>query len=226
MFTKLLIASVLVLALLGLVACGQSPETTNTTVGAGPVTSATVPGSSTTIPVTTSTSELEPLEPIVVPTLPEVIPDYTDVDPATGLHMTGTPQVIDLADYRLKVSGMVTQELSLAYDDLRRMPKMTATPTLVCPGFFEDTTTWSGVSLHEILEIAGVQPDAKRIILTAADGYGTSLSLEEALKPVNFLAYEWMGQPLPVLHGFPLRAVFPDRYGSYWVKWLVEIEVA
>jgi DMSO/TMAO reductase YedYZ molybdopterin-dependent catalytic subunit len=225
MFTKLLIASVLVLALLGLVACGQSPETTDTTVGAGPVTSATVPGSSTTVP-TTSTSELEPLEPIVVPTLPEVIPDYTDVDPATGLHMTGTPQVIDLADYRLKVSGMVTQELSLAYDDLRRMPKMTATPTLVCPGFFEDTTTWSGVPLYEILEMAGVQPDAKRITLTAADGYGTSLSLEEALKPANFLAYEWMGQPLPVLHGFPLRAVFPDRYGSYWVKWLVEIEVA
>ena len=58
-----------------------------------------------------------------------------------------------------------------------------------------------------------------------AKSYSTSLSLDEALKPENFLAYEWMGQPLPVLHGFPLRAVIPGEYGSVWVKWLLEIVV-
>jgi DMSO/TMAO reductase YedYZ molybdopterin-dependent catalytic subunit len=34
-----------------------------------------------------------------------------------------------------------------------------------------------------------------------------------------------MGQTLPVLQGFPLRAVFPAKYGSFWTKWLVKIEV-
>ena len=38
-----------------------------------------------------------------------------------------------------------------------------------------------------------------------------------------FLAYEWAGEPLPVVHGFPVRAVFPESGGSFWVKWLVEI---
>ena len=61
--------------------------------------------------------------------------------------------------------------------------------------------------------------------MKAADGYSITLSLDEALKPENFLAYEWMGQPLPVLHGFPVRAVIPGRDGNAWVKWLLEIVV-
>jgi sulfite oxidase len=44
-------------------------------------------------------------------------------------------------------------------------------------------------------------------------------------KAANFLAYEMNGQPLPVLHGFPLRAVFPGVVGNKWVKWLLEIRV-
>ena len=96
-----------------------------------------------------------------MPTLPAEIPAYTAVDPATGLHMTGTPKVIDLASYRLKVDGKVAHPLSLSYDELRLLPKMTATPTLVCEGYFADTTTWSGVPLKTILEMAGVQPDAE-----------------------------------------------------------------
>jgi DMSO/TMAO reductase YedYZ molybdopterin-dependent catalytic subunit len=162
---------------------------------------------------------------IVVPTLPAEIPGYTEVDPATGLHMTGTPKVVDLPSYRLKVEGKVARPLSLSYDDLHRLPKVTATPTLICPGFFTDITTWSGVSLATILEMAGVQPDAERITMKAADGYTASLDLDEALKPENLLAYEWMDQPLPVLHGFPLRAVIPGQEGNRWVKWLLEIVV-
>jgi sulfite dehydrogenase (cytochrome) subunit A len=139
--------------------------------------------------------------------------------------LTGTPKVIDLASYRLKVDGKVTRLLSLSYDELRLLPKVTATSTLVCPGFFVDTAAWSSVPLKTILEMAGVQPCAKQIIMKAADDYSAVLSLDEALKPENFLAYEWMGQPLPVLHGFPLRAVIPGQPGNCWVKWLLEIVV-
>jgi DMSO/TMAO reductase YedYZ molybdopterin-dependent catalytic subunit len=177
--------------------------------------------------ITTSTPTSPPgdLQPIVVPTLPDKIPGYTELDPATGLHMTGIPKVIDLAGYRLTVDGKVDHQLSLSYDDLRRLPKVTATPDLVCEGFFVDTTTWSGAPLKTILEMAGVQPDAERIIMKAADGYSAGLTLDEAFMPENFLAYEWMGQPVPVLHGFPLRAVIPGQNGNRWVKWLLEIVV-
>jgi DMSO/TMAO reductase YedYZ molybdopterin-dependent catalytic subunit len=165
------------------------------------------------------------LEPIVVPTLPDVIPGYTEVDPATGLHVTGTPQVIDLDEYRLRVSGSVGQELSLSYDELRSLTKLTATPRLVCAGVFVDTATWSGAALGAVLEMAEVQAEAGKIKMVSADGYWVYLSLADALRPENFLAYELMGEPVPVLHGFPLRAVIPGKNGNYWVKWLEEIVV-
>jgi DMSO/TMAO reductase YedYZ molybdopterin-dependent catalytic subunit len=213
---KLLIA-ITVVVVLGLVGCGGGGETATT-----PSTAEAPATSTATGEATTAAGDVEP---IVVPTLPAEIPGYTEVDPATGLHVTGTPQVIDLADYRLKVTGKVNEELDLTYDEVRSLPKVTATPTLICPGVFEDTTTWSGATLETILGMAGLQPEAKKIKMKAADGYWVYLSLEEALRPENFLAYEWMGQPLPVLHGFPLRAVVPDKPGSSWVKWLLEIEV-
>jgi len=162
---------------------------------------------------------------ITVPTFPAVIPGYAEVDPATGLHVTGTPKVIDPAVYRLWVTGKVERALALTYDELRGLPKVTASVTLVCPGVFEDDTTWSGAALVTILQMAGVRPDAKQIRMSGADGHWVYLSLDKAQRPENFLAYEWMGQPLPVLHGFPLRAVVPGEYGSVWVKWLVEIKV-
>jgi len=44
---------------------------------------------------------------VVPPTPPAEVPGYTQLDPATGLHMTGTPLKLVLLTYRLKVTGKV-----------------------------------------------------------------------------------------------------------------------
>jgi DMSO/TMAO reductase YedYZ molybdopterin-dependent catalytic subunit len=165
------------------------------------------------------------LSPIVAPTMPAVIPGYTEVDPATGLHMTGEVQEIDLTSYRLEVTGRVDHPLKLSYDDLRCMPKVEKHLVLTCPGFFQDTATWAGVPLDYVLKLAGVQSGAIHIKLYSADGYYITMPLENARAVEGFLAYELEGETLPRLHGFPLRAVFPGMAGSNWVKWLVAIEV-
>jgi DMSO/TMAO reductase YedYZ molybdopterin-dependent catalytic subunit len=212
----LIVVSVLILGSAGCAATAGTIQSTTT--------AAAVVATTTTSGVTASTVAGE-LEPIVVPTLPDVVPGYLEVDPATGLHVTAEPVVVDFASYRLEVKGKVAQELSLSYDELRRLPKVTATPVLDCPGYFTDIAAWSGVAIKTILDMAGVQPGAEQITLKAADDFSSTLTLDEALDPENFLAYELMGQPVPVLHGFPLRAVVPSRSGSAWVKWLVEITV-
>ncbi|MCE5253161.1 MAG: molybdopterin-dependent oxidoreductase [Actinomycetia bacterium] len=227
-------AVILLLPVLALAGCGDnqvSPVTATIAVGGdvAPSTVATnvVTTASTASGAAPSTTIIAPgdLQPIVVPTLPAEIPGYTELDPATGLHVTGEPQVVDRESYRLKVTGKVAKPLSLTYDELRLLPKMTASSTLVCVGFFSDTTTWSGVPLATILGMAGVQPQAERIKMVSADGYSSTIDLERALVPENLLAYEWMGGPLPVLHGFPVRAVLPYEDGNYWVKWLLEIVI-
>jgi DMSO/TMAO reductase YedYZ molybdopterin-dependent catalytic subunit len=164
------------------------------------------------------------LAPVVAPT-PAPDPGFAQLDPSTGLHVTGEMQILDLDTYRLRVSGLVDRPLALTYDEIRCLPRLQASPLLVCPDTFEDRATWAGASLREVLKLAGVQAGAQQVQFLAADGYKVTLSLERALQPGNLLAYEWEGEPLPRLHGFPLRVVLPDEIGAFWVKWLVEIHV-
>jgi DMSO/TMAO reductase YedYZ molybdopterin-dependent catalytic subunit len=152
-------------------------------------------------------------------------PGYMDVDRATGLHMTGTPTEVDINTYRLKVSGKVDHQLSLTYDEIRELGKVTGAPDLVCPGYFVDNASWSGVALKSILDLGGVQKEAAWVRMKSADGYSIKVELQVALAPDSFLAYELNGKPLPVSQGFPLRAVFPKEEGNRWVKWIVELVV-
>ncbi len=147
------------------------------------------------------------------------------LDMESGLHVTGHPVLVDLATYRLKVTGLVDHPLSLTYDQLRCLPRVTNHPLLVCPGVFEDQANWTGVPIKVVLEMADVQKEATDLTLVSADGYQVRLPLDQAMAGGDFLAYELEGQPLPVLHGFPLRAVLPGQYGSKWIKWLVEIKI-
>lgn len=221
MSKRTILATFLMATLLSMVsttACGGVPTSSTTAVSASTSTASTIPG-----PTTTSMVALGDLEPLVQPTLPADMPAYLEVDPATGLHMTGTPTVVDLATYRLKVTGKVDHELSLTYDELRVLPRVTASPELVCPGYFADKATWTGVPLKTILDMAGVQAGATELIMQSADNYNTGTYLTTALDSGAFLAYELDGKPLPVLQGFPLRAVVPGQEGSLWAKWLTVI---
>jgi DMSO/TMAO reductase YedYZ molybdopterin-dependent catalytic subunit len=119
----------------------------------------------------------------------------------------------------------VDNPLSLTYDELRCMRKIEVRCTLVCPGFFQDEATWAGTPLKDILDQAQVQSGATGVLLISADPYTAFVSLDEARAEDAFLAYEWEGEPVPILHGFPVRAVFPQLNGNRWVKWLIEIEV-
>jgi DMSO/TMAO reductase YedYZ molybdopterin-dependent catalytic subunit len=164
------------------------------------------------------------LAPVVAPT-PAQDPGYTGLDRSTGLHVTGSMQLIDPVAYRLRVTGKVEPPLELTYDEIRCLPKVQASPVLNCPGFFVDEATWAGTPIAEVLALTKVQEGATSIEFVSADGYKTSLPLEMAQDRANYLAYEWEGEPLPRLHGFPLRVVIPGAQGNQWTKWLVEINV-
>jgi DMSO/TMAO reductase YedYZ molybdopterin-dependent catalytic subunit len=161
-----------------------------------------------------------------VPPTPIPYPGYAQQEPDTGLHVTSNALAVDLASYRLKVSGLVDQPLSLSYDDLRCLPKIQAEVKLECPGFFIDWARLAGPTLGSVIALAGPQRKADRVTLISINGYTFPFSLEEAQAEQNFLAYEWRSEPLPPSHGFPVRAALPGRAGSAWVKWLEEIQLS
>ena len=114
-----------------------------------------VPATATTAPTQPPLIETNPVEcgqpTVVAPTLPATIPGYTELDRSTGLHITGKYVVIDLASYRLEVTGMVDNPLKLSYEDLRCLPRIKTSAPILCPGFFEDAANWAGASLAGVL---------------------------------------------------------------------------
>ncbi len=202
----------------------RSPPIASGTTYAPPSTPSPLPP--TRAPALQISASIAPCLPVLVtvPTLPAVIPRTNELDETTGFHMTGVVQQIELPSYRLVVSGSVDHPLSLGYDELRCMPRVEAVTRITCSTFI-DSASFAGVPLATILNLAGIQNSAQRIELVGADGYTARVPLEEALKVENYLAYEWQGKPLPILHGFPIRALFPSLAGAASVKWLVEIRV-
>jgi hypothetical protein len=85
---------------------------------------------------------------------------------------------------------------------------------------------WTGVRLKDLLNAAGVAPGAMHVGLRGLDfspiettpRYEKSLQIDHSLDGETILAYEMNGEPLPRLNGFPLRAVVPGWYATYWVK--------
>lgn len=159
---------------------------------------------------------------------------------------------VDPAAWRLRIGGLVNEELSLSLDDLKAMEKVAVTAVLQCSGngrsFYSRPSVagvawakgavgnarWAGVRLKDVLERAGVKPNAKHLHLQGADRpivpttprFQRNLKLDKALHPDTILAYEMNGQPLPHLHGHPLRVIVPGWVGDDWVKWLVDITVS
>ena len=159
----------------------------------------------------------------------------------------GHPE-IDAATYRLEVSGLVDQPLSLSIDDLRAMPARELVFGFECSGNrgpingLTSNGRWTGVSLHTVLERAGLQDTAREVVFLGADHgeeevefrgrtytvdqqYGRSLPRDKALSPEPLLAYALNGEPLTPFQGFPLRLLVPGWYGAPNVKYLAEIHV-
>jgi DMSO/TMAO reductase YedYZ molybdopterin-dependent catalytic subunit len=144
-----------------------------------------------------------------------------------GLHVTGTPVEVDVETFRLRVEGDVERPLSLSLEQVRALPAVREEITLDCPGFFTDRGVWTGVPVRDLLALAGVRPGAAKVVFTSlSQGYTSTLALGELERNGVLVAYEFEGQPFPVVHGFPLRLAARDHPGSVWVKWLGEIRVS
>ena len=139
--------------------------------------------------------------------------------------MGPTDIAVDLAAWRLEVSGRVKTPLKLTYSQLTALPALERDVLLICPGFFANYGRWKGVSIKEILQQAGLDPTAARISVEAIGHHVARFPLADVLSDKVFLAYQVNDERLPRKHGFPLRVVAEDRYGSEWVKYVEKISV-
>ena len=85
-------------------------------------------------------------------------------------------------------------------------------------------TTWEGVPIQAILELAGVRPSATHVVSHAEQGYTANLPLSVLDDDDVLLADTFDGQPLEPEHGYPLRLFVPKKYFWKSSKWIRGLE--
>jgi sulfite oxidase len=164
-------------------------------------------------------------------------------------HMP-VPTALDEASWKLAVDGEVAAPLSLTVAELKQLPPTSVTVTLECAGngraFFDPpvagiqwkkgavgTAKWTGVRVAEVLKRAGAKPSGTHLWVAGADRpMGTQppfvrqVPMPKAVHPDTIIAWAMNDQPIPAVHGAPLRLIVPGWEGAYAIKWLTTLTVA
>ncbi|HYF08737.1 MAG TPA: molybdopterin-dependent oxidoreductase, partial [Acetobacteraceae bacterium] len=156
---------------------------------------------------------------------------------------TGDPRA-----WRITVDGEVNTPLQLTVGELEgRFPVVTRQLQMECGGngraHFTPQTRgnqwgngaisnceWTGVRLRDVLQAAGVKPSAVMVAGFGADPHlsgatdrpstNRGFRVAKAMDEDTLIAFRMNGQPIPHIHGAPVRVITPGWPGSLSQKWL------
>jgi len=154
-------------------------------------------------------------------------------DPVDHAHMLTTQP------WTVKIDGLVDRPGDYAFEDI--MARMTVEERIYrfrCVEAWSMVVPWNGFELADLLDMAGVQSNAKYVAFETAlrpdemPGvkypvldwpYVEGLRLDEATHPLTLMATGIYGKEIPNQNGAPLRLVVPWKYGFKSIKSIVRI---
>jgi DMSO/TMAO reductase YedYZ molybdopterin-dependent catalytic subunit len=139
---------------------------------------------------------------------------------------------LDPATWKLRIYGMVENEIELTWDELIALPLEESYTTLICVsnpvgGPLIGNAKWLGYPIRNLLERAKPTAKADMVLSRSSDGFTASSPIEALTDDRNsILAIGMNDEPLPLEHGFPVRMVVPGLYGYVSAtKWVTELKV-
>ncbi len=128
--------------------------------------------------------------------------------------------------WSLTVDGEVNKPQRLSWADFLALPQVEDVSDFHCvTGWSKMDVRWIGVPMSTLLALADPVATATHIVTHAYDTYTTNLAIAEAVKDDVLLVHTANGEPLPLEHGGPVRAITPQLYAWKGAKWINRIEV-
>lgn len=150
----------------------------------------------------------------------------------------GLENEIDVAKWKLRVSGLRDGNVVLTLDNIKSLPKVRMTSQLCCIEGWSIFVNWAGVRFTDFIkkyppktrsgrpaDPANTDDLLNYVAMATPDfGYYVGLDIASAVHPQTMLAYEIDDRPLTPEHGAPLRLVIPSKYGIKNIKRIGSIE--
>jgi DMSO/TMAO reductase YedYZ molybdopterin-dependent catalytic subunit len=141
------------------------------------------------------------------------------------LHVGDIPTYAP-GEWNLTVNGLVERPFTLSFEELTALPSVTLTTDIHCvTKWSKFDTVWRGVKLKDLLDTAGIHPDATHVMGHAEYGYTANLPMEDALRDESMVVWEYEGEAIEPVHGGPVRLLVPNLYFWKSPKWLRGIEL-
>ncbi|WP_299078817.1 protein-methionine-sulfoxide reductase catalytic subunit MsrP [uncultured Ruegeria sp.] len=141
--------------------------------------------------------------------------------------------------WSIKIDGLVDRPGEYGFKDI--LSEMTIEERIYrfrCVEAWSMVIPWNGFELSDLLNMAGVQEDAKYVAFETAYRpeempgvrspvlewpYREGLRMDEAMHPLTIMATGIYDRPIPNQNGAPLRLVVPWKYGFKSIKSIVRI---
>ena len=150
--------------------------------------------------------------------------------PRFGTH-GGKPAPAVSTHPGIEIGGAVTAAFAVPVADLAQLPRRRLDADLHCvSGWSAVDLRWDGVTFADFYRLR-IEPRLRpgavitHVEFRGLDGYGSVVTIEDALHDDVMLADHLDGEPLTGDHGAPLRLVSPQQYGYINTKHLCRIDV-
>ncbi|WP_455278419.1 molybdopterin-dependent oxidoreductase [[Eubacterium] cellulosolvens] len=125
----------------------------------------------------------------------------------------------------LTVDGQVENKSTYNWQEFQEIPTIESMNDFHCvEGWSVRNCKWQGVEFKTLADMVKPTQEAKHVFIECADGYSTSLYLEDLLKDDVLLATRLNDTTLEESLGGPMRLVVPDKYAYKNAMWINRIQ--
>ena len=131
---------------------------------------------------------------------------------------------LDPERWTMTVDGLVEDPKTWTWRDMHALPQSEYQGDIHC------VTTWSklgtsfgGVSVDVLLDVARPKPEAAFVLATSTTGYTTNLPLSHLSGGQAWIVWTHERKPLTREHGGPVRLLVPHLYFWKSAKWVTRL---